>query len=133
MTRAKGRGNRVAVDFRCHAHDRRMGMVWVDQRQPEVLCSRVPGGGSLPGGWRTAVLVCGVCGLGAEFDSGRVGPWLAERARSIGPSTLVWSIRPDDPTGGMVRPSSRVVSGAAAGQRSTGPSYPRNPSPSISA
>lgn len=117
MTRAKVRGHRVAVDFRCCVHDRRIGILWVDRRRLEVLHSRLPGGGSLPAGWSTAKLECQICGLGVGFDSARVGRWLAERALSIGPSTFVWSIRADhpQPAGGMVWLSSRAISGAAAG------------------
>ncbi len=91
MTRSRRRFH-VALDVRCRDHDRRMGLLWVDARQPDTVCSRLPGGAALPDGWTAARLACPVCGLWVGVGRDRVAAVLRNRAEVIGPSTCVWPV-----------------------------------------
>jgi hypothetical protein len=121
------RRREVQLDFRCRrgwSHDKRMALLWVDPRAPQVLCSRLPGGTALPDGWTAARLQCPACGLWATLPRDCAETVLIARLQHGLMAPFVWALWPSD-RGCTLGASRRAVSGVSAGPSSTGPSSRR--------
>jgi hypothetical protein len=77
------------MDVRCHRHDKRMLLLWVDVRAPATVYARVPGAGQLPDASGTRPVAC-PRGCRDDVDLDQLAARLRDRIPTFGPHTTVW-------------------------------------------